>query len=304
MATRFELLLHGNDPILLQAAADEALNEIERLNDQLSLYLPASEISHINAHAANRPVPVEPRLFQLLLLAKELHAGTEGAFDPTIAPLTRCWGFMGASGALPLPEAVAAARAQVGFQHVILDEQRSTIQFARQGMMLDLGSIGKGYALEQAVEILLEAQVSSALVHGGTSTVCAIGSPPGADAWNIALDKPPDKENDDNARPLTVVALKDEAMSVSAGHGKFFAAQGKTYGHVLDPRSGQPAQGAALAAVALPSATESDALSTALLVLGMAGQEIIARLRPRIRSFVLEYDPDGNPMISDRKMQS
>jgi thiamine biosynthesis lipoprotein len=303
MATRFEMVLHGPNPIQLRAAADEAFQEIERLHAQLSLYSPSSEISFINSHAAAQPVPVEPRLFQLLLLAQRIHRETGGAFDITIAPLLRCWGFMGGLGALPAPEQIAQARARVGMEHVILDEKRSTIQFAREGMMIDLGSIGKGHALEVACEILAEAGVQSALVHGGTSTVCAIGAPPESIEWKIAIPPPPGlamargaNEPDvpeSPSAPIAVVPLCNSSLSVSGVHGKSFHAEGKTYGHVLDPRTGAPGQGALLAVVALPSATETDALSTALLLGGVAGHDQVSALRPDMRTLVIG-PPDAN----------
>jgi FAD:protein FMN transferase len=300
MATRFEIVLHGENPVALRAAADQALQEIERLHAQLSLYLPSSEISFINARAARQPVQVEPRLFGLLHLAKQIHQETQGAFDVSIAPLIRCWGFMGGTGALPTPEQINEARDQVGMQHVVLDEKHRTIRFARPGMMLDLGSIGKGYALELAVELLLEAGVQSALIHGGTSTVYALGAPPEAEAWKIAIDPPPDPEaaatvletqarpNTMSTTPLAVVALRNEALSVSGVHGKCFRTSGKTYGHVIDPRTGTPAQGALLSAVVLPSAAETDAFSTALLLEGVPGHDRVQGLRPGMRSLVVE----------------
>jgi FAD:protein FMN transferase len=162
MATRFEVVLHGENATALRAAADQAFHEIERLHAQLSLYSPSSEISFINAHAARRPVKVEPGLFRLLQLAQQIHRETGGAFDVTIAPLLRCWGFMGGSGALPRAEDLAEARHRVGMEHVVLDPGEFTIRFTREGMMIDLGSIGKGYALEVATEVLLEAGVQSA----------------------------------------------------------------------------------------------------------------------------------------------
>ena len=177
MATRFELVLVGNDPVALRAAGEEALDEIERLEAQLSLYRPTSEIAHLNAQAAVRPVCVEPGLFRLLQHAKRLSGETDGAFDITVAPLMRCWGFTGGTGQLPDPEALARAKAVVGMHLVELDEGNFTVRFAKPGMMLDLGAIGKGYALERAAALLLEAGVSNALLHGGTSTVCALGKP-------------------------------------------------------------------------------------------------------------------------------
>jgi len=300
MATRFEVVLHGPNPVALRAAGEEALDEIERLDAQLNLYNPASEISHINARAAAGPVRVEPGLFRLLLHAQRLTLETAGAFDISVAPLMRCWGFMRDSGRLPTPEAVTAARAVTGMQYVQLDERDFSVRFERAGMMLDLGSIGKGYALDRAVEVLREAGVTSAMVHGGTSTACAVGAPPDSEAWKVAVERPelarseragpdaPRSAADANRnRPLAVVSLKDESLSMSAVWGKCFEAGGRTYGHVIDPRKGEPTEGAWLAVVVLPSATETDALSTALLIAGVAGHEAVMRLRPGMRTLVV-----------------
>ena len=299
MATRFEILLHGEDEVRLRAAGEEALDEVERLEAHLSLYRPSSEISRVNARASLESVRVEPSLFRLLQHAQMLHRECGGAFDITVAPLVRCWGFMGGMGRMPDEEEIAEARARVGMEHVALGEDDFTVQFLQDGMKLDLGAIGKGYAVERAAEILREAGVASALVHGGTSTVHAVGSPPDAEAWKVAVQSPEAKTT--SARELSqadaslqslgdgllaVVPLKDEAMSVSAVHGRSFVAEEKTYGHVIDPRTGCPAQNALLAAVVLPSATETDALSTALLTLGAAGHKRVAGLRKGMRTLV------------------
>ena len=191
MATRFELVLHGENTSSLRAAGEEALAEVERIENQLSLYRPGSEIAQVNARAAYEAVRVSPEVFSLLQHAAKLSAETGGAFDITIAPLVRCWGFMGANGKMPTPEEVAEAREKVGMRHVQLDVSNLTVRFAREGVMLDLGAIGKGYAVERGAEILREAGVTSALFHGGTSTVYAIGHPPGDDAWKVAFDAPP-----------------------------------------------------------------------------------------------------------------
>ena len=313
MATRFELVLHGDDPVAVRAAGEEALNEIERLEAELSLFRPGSEIAHLNARAAREAVRVTPRLFSLLKRAARLHRESGGAFDITIAPLVKCWGFMGGSGQLPEPEKLAEARAKVGMNLVLFDEAALTIRFAREGVMLDLGAIGKGYAIECAAEVLREAGVMSALLHGGTSTVYGLGHPPGAEAWTVALDSAPapvrprqtivapaggegeehiwpvpglNGNESSNRAPSVPVPLRDEALSVSAVWGKSFETGGNTYGHVLDPRNGRPAEVAVLAAVILPSATETDALSTALLIRGKEGHAEIAQLRPGMRTFL------------------
>jgi thiamine biosynthesis lipoprotein len=241
-------------------------------------------------------VRVTPGLFALLQHAKSLHAETHGAFDITVAPLVRCWGFMGGTGKIPRPEELEAARACVGMQFVELERADFSVRFAREGMMLDLGAIGKGYAIERAAGLLREAGVTSALLHGGTSTVYALGKQPDGQAWHVAVENPraaaglhaaPAPPETAPSAPSVTVPLTDEAMSVSAVWGKSFAAEGKVFGHVLDPRSGLPVSGAVLAAVVLPSATETDALSTALLTLGGEGQEHIAGLRPGMRTLVV-----------------
>ncbi|MEW6307416.1 MAG: FAD:protein FMN transferase, partial [Verrucomicrobiota bacterium] len=290
----------GDDPVALRAAGEEALREIEHLNARLSLYRPDSDISRINARAAKEPVRVEPQLFRLLQQAQQLHRETGGVFDITIAPLMRVWGFMGGTGRLPDAPDLAEARARVGMQHVELDERGFTIRFTRAGVMLDLGSIGKGYALDRAAELLREAGVTSALLHGGTSTVYALGGPPGEDQWKIAVPHPAAGQQQKLAHTglaatdiVATVPLRDESLSVSAVWGKSFEAGGRVYGHIIDPRTGEPTHGAVLAAVCLPSGTETDAFSTALLTLGAAGQPRLAQLRPGLRSLVLETDPSG-----------
>ncbi len=304
MATRFEVVLHGENPARLRAAGEEALGEIERLEAQLSLFRPTSEIAHLNARAAREPVRVTPPLFALLEHARKLHEESLGTFDITVAPLVRCWGFLGGTGSMPQPEELAEAREKVGMSLVELDADTFTVRFARAGVMLDLGAIGKGYAIERAAELLREAGVTSAILHGGTSTVYALGHPPDAEFWKVAIDIPeqvsePGAATRNTAPALATVPLRDEAMSVSGIRGKFFEADGKVLGHILDPRTGHPATGALLSAIVLPSATETDALSTALLTLGPAGHDAIAQLRPAMRT-VVAWDGNGQLQVEAR----
>lgn len=303
MATRFELVLHGENESALRAAGEEALVEVERLENQLSLYRPGSEIAQLNARAAREPVRVSPEVFALLQHAARLSAETNGGFDITIAPLVRCWGFMTAAQRIPTDEEIAAARAVIGMHHVLFDPAERTIRFAKPGVMLDLGAIGKGYAIERGAELLREAGVTSALFHGGTSTACAIGHPPDAEHWQVALPTPPERRpparleenlsaattnpSPSDASP-TKLRLRDESVSVSAIWGRSFEVGGKFFGHVLDPRVGHPVTSAVMSAVILNTATETDALSTALLTLGAAGHTKIQSLRSGMRSMVMD----------------
>ncbi len=291
MATRFELVLHGPNPVALRAAGEEAIEEIHRLEALLSLYRPDSEIATLNREAHLRAVRVSPEVFRLIEHALLLSAGTGGAFDITVAPLLKAWGLMKDGGHVPTDEVLASARACVGRQWVELDAARSTVRFARTGVMLDLGSIGKGYALDRAAERLTEAGIEHALVHGGTSTVVALGHPPDTAAWRVAIDAPMGLlrgATDPAAPTLTVVELRDESLSVSAIWGKGFEADGRYFGHVMDPREGRPVTGALLAVMVLPSATESDALSTALLVRGRGMVEEFRKSSAPCRCLVAE----------------
>jgi thiamine biosynthesis lipoprotein len=180
--------------------------------------------------------------------------------------------------------------------HVHLDKEHCAVRFDAEGVMLDLGAIGKGYAIDCAVEILREAGVTSALIHGGSSTTYALGQPPDADAWKVAIAAPP-RDGVEKPPPSAIVLLRDEALSVSAVWGKSFVAGGIRYGHVLDPRSGQPVSNPVLAAVVLPSATETDALSTALLVAGKESGGEIAQLRRGMRTLMVQREEAGKNFI-------
>ena len=293
MATRFEIVLHGNSPHALRAAGEEALDEISRIESQLSLYRSDSEVARLNREAHQCAVRVTPALFTLLEQARDLSRETSGAFDITIAPLVRCWGFMGGTGCLPESSAIQEARTKVGMHLVELDSNELTVRFEREGVMLDFGAIGKGYAIDRAVDLLREAGVTCALVHGGTSTAYALGRPPDGSRWKIAVTS---TENDASAPPLTVIELEDESLSISAVWGRSFNASEKNYGHIIDARTGAPADGALLSAVVLSNATETDALSTALLTAPELMNEFANR-RPAIRCLVV-HDASRTPRVS------
>jgi thiamine biosynthesis lipoprotein len=262
MATRFELVLHGEDAVRLRAAGEEALRTIERLEGVLSFYRSDSEITLLNRRASGVPMRVSSDVYRLLRACADITAGSDGAFDVTVGPLMRAWRFVGERGAMPQAEDVAAARRRTGMQLVALDDDEQTVQFLRAGVEIDLGAVGKGYAIDAAVADLREAGVEGAFLHGGTSSVHAIGAPPGDDAWRIEWAAPAGTPG-----PSRIVHLRDGALSVSASHGKAFVHEGHTYGHVLDPRTGAPVARQA-ACVTGPMSHLCDALSTALLVQG------------------------------------
>lgn len=289
MACRFELVLQGEDEPWLRAAGEEALREIERLESQLSIFRADSAVSRMNARAAREPVPVEPGLFRLLQESRRLHRLTRGAFDPTVAPLMQAWGFYFDGGHLPDERELDRAKQVAGMHLVELDETNRTVRFKRDGVRLDFGAIGKGLAVDEAVMLLREVGVERAFIHGGTSTMYGLGRPLDAPAWKVAIPNPRD-----DSEAVAIVALADESLSVSAVWGKAFEANGEQLGHVLDPRRGRPVRGALLAAAAAPSATEADAVSTALLVRGRP------YAHSRVRSLVVrhEHEPETQRILN------
>jgi FAD:protein FMN transferase len=270
MATRFELVLHGDDTVRLRAAGEQALATIERLERLLSFYRGDSEITVLNTEGAERPVRLSGEVFGLLRRCAELTANTEGAFDVTVGPLMRAWRFVGEKGGVPRAAVLDMARTRVGAHLLEFDDEQGTVRARTSGVEVDLGGVGKGYAIDAAIEELRNSGITSALLHGGTSSVHALGTPPGRETWAVSWAGAPDATH-------AVIRLRDRALSVSAAHGKAFIHEGRQYGHVLDPLTGQPVS-ASSACVTGPRSYLCDALSTALLV---RGEEWLPKMRER-----------------------
>lgn len=286
MATRFEVALPFGTPHAVEAA-EAALDAIDDLESQLTVYRDDSEVSRLNATAADGPVAVEPRLFDLLERAAGLTRDTRGAFDLAAGALVKAWGFFRREGRVPPPAELAAARAASGTRHVVLDPASRTVKFRRRGLELNLGAIGKGYALDRAAEVLREAWgVRSALLSGGGSSVYAVGTPPGdSRGWPVEVRHP---WRDD---ALATVRLTDQGFGTSAATFQFFEYNGRKLGHLLDPRTGWPAAGTASASAIAPTAADADALSTAFFVLGADAAGEFCRPRPHVTAIML---PEGD----------
>jgi thiamine biosynthesis lipoprotein len=265
MGCRFSVVLPVRSPND-RAAVEAALDEVERLDAVLSTWRADSFASHVNRTAAKAPVRLDPEFEDLLARCQQLHRDTDGAFDVTVGPFVRAWGFLGGPARVPGEAELAVLRTRAGCEHLRLDRAAHTVQFAREGLELDFGAIGKGEAVDAMVRILRQSGVERALVQGGTSTVAGIGSPPGRDdGWAIAIRNPA------GAAPLTTVPLRDRALSVSGDQERGFVVDGVRYGHIVDPRTGRPARACTLAVAVADSAAASDALATAFYVLGEAG---------------------------------
>lgn len=283
MATQFEVLLPYGTPQAL-TLAETALDEIDHLEDQLTVYREHSEVSRLNRLAAGRPLVVEERLFGLLELARRISEDTSGAFDITTGALSKAWGFFRHAGRVPSLEERAEVLTRVGIRHVVLDAEQRSVRYLRPGLEINLGSIGKGYALDRAADLLRnQCHLPAALLHGGHSSVYAIGNEPGQKrGWAVGIRHPwvPD-------RRLAVVRLKDRGLGTSAATFQHLEYNGRKLGHILDPRSGWPAEGIASATVLAATAAEADALATAFFILGVDTARAYCETHPGIGAVLL-----------------
>lgn len=283
MATTFEIAIPFGRPDAI-AAAEDALDLIDTLEDQMTVYRDHSEVSRLNAAAPGQAVTVEEQLFELFARCAAWTRETEGAFDIATGAIIKAWGFFKREGCVPLPRERAGAMARTGMRHVILDPAARSVKYRVPGLEFNLGAVGKGYALDRAAQLLREKWgIGSALLHGGGSSVYAIGAPPGEPrGWAVALKHPTDAN-----RSLGTARLKDRGLGTSAATFQFFEYNGRKLGHLLDPRTGWPAEGTASVNVIAPTAAEADAMSTALFVLGASAAERLTRTRPRFGAVVL-----------------
>ncbi|MFN0020244.1 MAG: FAD:protein FMN transferase [Pirellulaceae bacterium] len=315
MACEFQILLDAKKYPAGPDAAVEALDLVESLEAQLTVYRDTSEVSRLNQRAFEQPVVVEDRLFELCAQARELWIETGGAFDITSGALTKIWGFYRRQGRMPSEAEVAETLAKVGSQHLELDASAQSVRFLVSGLEINLGAIGKGYTLDRCAELLASRGIDDFVIHGGNSSVLAKGvrgqgtgdrgqetevgtvtaeslksqisnlesSPsPSPLPWSIGLRHPlrPDQR-------LAEFVMQDQALGTSGSGSQFFHHQGKRYGHILDPRTGWPAEQVLSATVIAPTAAEADALSTAFYVLGIEGATTYCKEHPNISALLV-----------------
>ncbi len=288
MACDFEVLLNIGQYERGTEVALEVLDLVTALEEQLSYFRAGSELSRINALAAEVPVPVETSLFELFERCLQLGDETEGAFDMAAAALWEAWGFARRKGEIPTDEAVLEALRHVGSRFVALDRDKRTIRFLDPGVRLNLGSIGKGYALDRCAALFAEAQIEDYLIHAGKSSVLAHGKPmqdrPAETSrpWCVGVAHPLRR-----GQRLAELSLARGALATSGSANQFFRYRGKRYSHVIDPRTGYPAEGVLSATVIAASAAVADALSTAFFILGPEKTREFCRTRPELAALLV-----------------
>jgi len=283
MACYFEVCLPAAYGEKAASAALEALDVVDECEQALSYFLPDSQISRINRLAHQQPVEVDEGLFQLLQSAVKFSEETDGAFDVTAAPLWEVWGFARRAGHIPDESQIEQARSLVGRELMELDAQHQTVRFLRPAMRINLGSLGKGYALDLCAGRLHALGINHFLLHAGQSSVLAQGSPHGDESsaglgsWSVGLADPLPRN-----RRLGIIHLQNQALGTSSSRFQFFYYRGRRYGHIIDPRTGRPAEGVLSATALAPSAATADALATAFFVMGPTAALDYCRKHPGI----------------------
>lgn len=291
MACRFEVTLHQSTKCGVSIAS-EALDQVEEIEKELSVFKDESAVSLINRSAAASAVRVDRALFDLLSLCKQLHGETEGAFDITSGPLTRCWGFLKREGRLPSTREIEFAKALVGSDKLVLDSAATAVQFKHEGVEINLGSIGKGYALDVVSEHFKKAN-EPALLSAGGSSFLATGS---ERAWLVGIRHPVSKQ-----KRLASVRLRESAMSTSGSEEQFFESGGQRFGHIIDSRTGWPAEKVSSVTVVADSAARTDALATAFFVGGRALAERYCEKHRDVVAIMLEANAEYPVVVGENR---
>jgi FAD:protein FMN transferase len=263
MGTIFSIIAYGSSAARLQDSTDRAFQEIDRLDRLMSHYRPDSELCTINREAARASIAASPELFALLQTCLSYSQQTNGAFDITVGPLMKLWGFFQNCGRTPARSELVETLGHIGYRHITLEPNAHAVAFDRPGIELDLGAIGKGYAVDRVVDLLRAQGVARALISSGSSSIYALGASPGEQGWEISIRHPLDSR-----KPARILRLRNLSISISGTQEQRFVLDGKMVGHLVDARMGMPVEKMLMTVVIAETNTAGDALSTAFFVAG------------------------------------
>jgi FAD:protein FMN transferase len=280
MGSMFEVRIIGETAEYARQAADAAFLELDHLHAELNRFSASSDVSQINALKVGRRLRVGIATFECLQAAAETHRETGGAFDVTIGRLYALWQPKAEVPPKPTEVALAEARVLTGMNLIEFYPQDFSVAVKREGVQIDLGAVGKGYAVDRMIDVLKEWSVKTALVHGGQSSVYCLGTPPGKKGWTLSLRGP-----GESAESYGLVHLTDRSLSGSAVLPK--------WRHIIDPRTGQVAMGHAGAWAVAKNGTQTDCLSTAFMVMSLKETEEYCKRHPDVGAAVLEHDEAG-----------
>jgi FAD:protein FMN transferase len=298
MGTVFETTIYAPDKYVAEKTFNDVFQEINRLDYLMSNYKKGSVLSQLNKNASSEPTVCNKELANVIEQSLQYSEITDGTFDITIGPLMKKWGFFKKQGRVPGKEELESVLESVSYKNITVEEKAKkslaknpitlkTVYFKNTGTQIDLGGIGKGYAVDRAVTVLKQNGISSALINFA-GNIYTFGTPPGKDSWVIGLQHPRKSEG-----LLGTFEIKDKAVSTSGDYEKFFTIEGKRYSHIIDPRTGHPVKGIVSVTIVTGNATRADALSTGVFVLGLEkGMNLIEQLQD-VEGIIVYEDADS-----------
>jgi thiamine biosynthesis lipoprotein len=292
MGTFARVFAVATDSNTAKRSIGSAFAEIEEVDRLMSKYKSDSKISELNREGFKQAVKVSRPTYEVLEKSVEFSKLTGGAFDVTVGPLMDLWHSAEEANTMPTDAELQEARAKVGYGKLILDANEESIRFTAEGMEVDLGGIAKGYAIDKAVDAMERSGAAGGMVDIGGEIRC-FGLPPGGkDKWRIGLQDP-DKAKDgfDAGTPLLVLNLMDAAVATSGHYRRFVTIGGKRYSHIVNPESGYSSESLASVTIICPSATDADALTTAVSVMGAEKGLALVKKTPGAEAILITSEP-------------
>ncbi len=292
MGTFAEVSVYSDDEKNAGKAIEASLDEMERMDRIMSNYKDDSELSQVNKHAAKAPVPCGRELLEVIEHSQHYSELSDGAFDITVSPIIATWGFFTGKGHIPSNKELAKLLPAVSYRNIVINrdnnpEKSGNVLFKNPKTQIDLGAIGKGYAVDKALEIVRKHAVNNACINLG-GNIYALGAPTGKNAWKVGVQNPRDK-----SKILGYLELKDESTATSGDYERFFEIKGKRYSHIIDPRTGMPVKDIVAVTIVAPTGTEVDALSTSVFVLGLEKGMNLVKNIPGADALIACREKDG-----------
>ncbi len=289
MGTEMEITVVSADEKAAHKAIDAAFAEIRRIEELMSTYIPESQVSKINSAAGDKAVRVDKELLSLIKKSKEYAELTDGGFNIAVGPLIKLWKIAEGEN-IPGSEEIKRAKEIINYKDIAVDEKKSAVFLRKKGMAIDLGGIAKGYASDRAEIVLKKNGIVSGIV-AVAGDINAFGKKADGNKWRVGIQHPRKKD-----AFIGIIELEDEAVSTSGDYERFFIKDGKRYHHIIDPKTGKPADKCQSVTIVAKEATATDALSTGIFVIGLEkGMELIERL-PDVEGIII--DAKGNISVS------
>ena len=293
MGTFVRVVAVAADSNTAKRCIEAAFAEIEKVDKLMSYYKSDSEISELNRDGFRRAVKVGKSTYEVLQRSVEFSKLSGGAFDVTVGPLMDLWHSAQDANSLPADAELQQARSKVGYDKLILDANETSVRFSVEGMRVDLGGIAKGYALDKAVEAMQNGGAVGGMVDIGGEVRCFGLPPAGQNKWRIGLQDPKEaKVGFDAGAPLLILHLTDAAVATSGHYRRFVTIGGKRYSHIVDPESGHSSESLASVTIICPSATDADALATAVSVMGAEKGLALIETIPETEAILISSPPE------------